>query len=36
MKFRFYNWYEKKEMEIVFCQEAGKVEINCDCLKTMG
>lgn len=36
MKLRFYNWYDDKEMEIIFNQLNGTVRINCECLKTMG
>lgn len=36
MKLRFYNWYDKKEMEIIFSQTHGTVTIMCNCLKTMG
>lgn len=36
MRVRFFNWYEDKEMEIIFFQKEGVVEIYCDCLKTMG
>lgn len=36
MKLRFTNFYEKKDMELVFAQNDGLVEIHCDCLKTLG
>lgn len=36
MKVRFYNWYQQEEMELIFSQKQGLVEIHCDCLKTLG
>lgn len=36
MKLRFNNFYERKDMELVFAPNDGYVEILCDCLKTMG
>ena len=36
MNVRFYNWYIKEDLEIIFAQKEGWVEIRCDCLNIMG